>query len=145
MELNGRCGHSIIVLRNRNKRQSNRGMSTFGSLSTTYKMSSKSNSCAFLWLLQPPLTFQNTFSTNLTLTWNATYQLIKNKLNASINLNNPFPTNFAVATNVIDPDFESFNRTVTRRRAFGISLNWNFGKLSENVSKKKGVKNDDLL
>jgi len=26
-----------------------------------------------------------------------------------------------------------------------LSLSWNFGKLTENVSKKKGVNNDDLI
>lgn len=28
---------------------------------------------------------------------------------------------------------------------FNVTLTWNFGKLTENVSKKKGVNNDDIL
>jgi hypothetical protein len=31
------------------------------------------------------------------------------------------------------------------RRAAVLALTWNFGKLTENVSKKKGVNNDDIL
>jgi hypothetical protein len=30
-------------------------------------------------------------------------------------------------------------------RGLSFSLSWNFGKLTENVSKKKGVNNDDLI
>ena len=40
-----------------------------------------------------------------------------------------------------------YNTYITRqpRRAAELALTWNFGKLIENVSKKKGVNNDDIL
>ena len=44
-----------------------------------------------------------------------------------------------------DKNFYSTNVNRQIRRALAVALTWNFGKLSENVSKKKGVTNDDIL
>jgi hypothetical protein len=45
----------------------------------------------------------------------------------------------------IDPSFEYISSTTSPFRALSLSLTWNFGKMTESVSKKKGVTNDDLL
>jgi len=47
----------------------------------------------------------------------------------------------------ITKDQYFYNTNVTRqiRRGVVLALTWNFGKLTENVSKKKGVNNDDIL
>jgi hypothetical protein len=47
----------------------------------------------------------------------------------------------------ITKDKNFYNANITRqiRRGGVLALTWNFGKLTENVSKKKGVSNDDLL
>ena len=42
-------------------------------------------------------------------------------------------------------NFITKNTNTTPFRNFGLALTYNFGKLSENVSKKKRVENDDLL
>ena len=44
-----------------------------------------------------------------------------------------------------DKNFYNTNVTTLPRRAAVLALTWNFGKLTENVSKKKGVNNDDIL
>ncbi|HEY0040803.1 MAG TPA: hypothetical protein VGB71_09080 [Flavisolibacter sp.] len=44
----------------------------------------------------------------------------------------------------IDPSFE-YVSTTSPFRAWSFSLTWNFGKLTESVSKKKGVTNDNQL
>ena len=45
----------------------------------------------------------------------------------------------------IDPNFMYVSTTTSPFRALSASITWNFGKLSESVSKKKGVTNDDQL
>ncbi|HUS03740.1 MAG TPA: hypothetical protein VMY77_18500 [Chitinophagaceae bacterium] len=44
-----------------------------------------------------------------------------------------------------DPNFSSTNIRTLPGRAAVLALTWNFGKLTESVTKKKGVNNDDLL
>lgn len=44
-----------------------------------------------------------------------------------------------------DPNFYTSNISAEIRRCAVLWLTWNFGQLTENVSKKKGVNNDDLL
>ena len=44
-----------------------------------------------------------------------------------------------------DVNYYNSNVTTQKRRAAVLALTWNFGKLSESVSKKKGVTNDDIL
>jgi hypothetical protein len=48
-------------------------------------------------------------------------------------------------TIIKDKNFYSVNINSQPRRAAVLALTWNFGKLTENVSKKKGVSNDDML
>jgi hypothetical protein len=49
--------------------------------------------------------------------------------------------------NTITKDRNFYNSNITRqiRRGGVLALTWNFGKLTENISKKKGVTNDDVL
>ena len=44
-----------------------------------------------------------------------------------------------------DPAFRYTSVTTMPFRGLSVSLTWNFGKMTENVSKKKGVTNDDLI
>jgi hypothetical protein len=73
------------------------------------------------------------------------YKIFKNKLNISLRAVNYFEKTHAYKTIIKDPNFYSTNITTQPRRAAVLALTWNFGKLSENVSKKKGVTNDDIL
>jgi hypothetical protein len=75
------------------------------------------------------------------------YAFVKDKLFANISLNNLFNKNgeFVRVRSFSDQNFMSENKTFNRFRGITFSLTWNFGKLSEGVSKKKGVSNTDLL
>jgi hypothetical protein len=125
--------------------QKNSGFGLNGTLSTGYTITPRISSSVFLWYLQAPVTLQGSTSANYTLTWSGNYEIIKNQLSASLTLSNIFPKYFPSSGRISDPDFSSFVETKTLRRAVGFSLNWNFGKLTEHISKKRGVKNDDLL
>lgn len=72
-------------------------------------------------------------------------KLFKEKINVSLRAVNYYEKTHNYKTITKDQNF--YNTKITRqiRRGGVLVLTWNFGKLSENVSKKKGVNNDDLL
>lgn len=76
---------------------------------------------------------------------NAGYHIIKNKLFATINWNNVHSDYFSLRTDFQDDAVRS--RTVVRRlyRVIFLGFQYTFGKLREDVARKKGVVNNDIL
>jgi hypothetical protein len=58
---------------------------------------------------------------------------------------NYYEKNRDFKTTTKDRNFYNTNIIRQPRRGAVLALTWNFGKLTENVSKKKGVNNDDIL
>jgi hypothetical protein len=73
------------------------------------------------------------------------YTLIKDKLSGTVNFNNFFQKNFSNKTYVENASFYQENANITPYRVTYFGLTYRFGRLKENVSRKKGVTNDDLL
>lgn len=72
-------------------------------------------------------------------------KFFKDKLNATVNFNNFFSKWRDNYSYTEDSNFSNRLHTLTPFRATYIGFTYNFGKLKENLSKKKGVKNDDLI
>jgi hypothetical protein len=73
------------------------------------------------------------------------YQLLENKLRIGLMAQNYFAKYYNYTTYITGTEFEA---TQTNRNLMGkmvLTVNWNFGKLKEQTSKKKGVTNDDQL
>ena len=72
-------------------------------------------------------------------------ELVKNKLSFSTAVNNPF-TKFR--NNLVETkgaDFTQLNTNQNYFRSFNFSLNYNFGKLKQDIKKgKRGINNDDI-
>lgn len=134
-----------VSAKNKNDRsQSNSGIAGTGSISTGYNFAPWFTLSTFLFYTQQPVTIQSKFGANYTTTFNASLNLLKDKLTISATASNPIPNYFSYKVESEDSNFYVVSNTKYRRSAFGISINWSFGKLSENVSRKKGIKNDDL-
>jgi hypothetical protein len=73
------------------------------------------------------------------------YKVFKDKLNISLRAINVYEKTHDFKTITKDQHFYNTNVTRQIRRGAVLALTWNFGKLTENVSKKKGVNNDDIL
>ena len=74
------------------------------------------------------------------------YKLLKDKLTLTVSARNLLNKEDTMPKNVFEDN--NFKRTTAFSypdRTLNCSLSWSFGKLSENVSKKRGVHNDDLL
>lgn len=142
--VNGSLRYSTVT-NNTNRSQSNSGFGCNFNLFTSYKFSEKFTISSYLGLWQDPQTIQTTYPFN---TWHnvaANYKIFKNKVNISLRAVNYFEKTHDYKTVTKDQNFYSTNINTQIRRGAVLALTWNFGKLTENVSKKKGVSNDDIL
>lgn len=73
------------------------------------------------------------------------YKFLKEKMNARINVNNFFNKWRTNRSFTNDVNFTTNTATLTPFRVIFVGLMYSFGKLKEQQSKKKGVKNDDLI
>ena len=74
------------------------------------------------------------------------YKFMQDKFALSLSARNIFNREDTMPTNVFeDNTYQRSTATSYPDRIIKCSLTWSFGKLSENVSKKRGITNDDLL
>lgn len=142
--VNGALRYSTVT-NNSDASQSNSGVGCNFNLNTSYKFTDKFTVSSYLGLWKDPQTIQTTypFSTWHNVAFN--YKAFKDKINISLRAVNYFQTTWDNKTITKDKNFYSTNTTRQIRRGAVLALTWNFGKLTENVSKKKGVNNDDML
>lgn len=123
----------------------NSGFSGNANLNTSYAIGKKFTASGYAGFYRAPVTIQTKYPFNLWYGIHAGYKFLNEKLNASIGLSNFFQKERAWELTTVDPSFVYKSTTVSPFRALAVSISWNFGKLSESVSKKKGVSNEDLL
>ena len=142
--VNGSLRYSKVT-NNSNASQSNSGFGGNFNLNTSYRFTDKFVVSSYLGLWRDPQTIQTTypFSTWHNVAFN--YKIFKDKVSISLRTVNYFEKTHDYKTITKDQNFYSTNTTRQIRRGAVLALTWNFGKLTENVSKKKGVNNDDIL
>ncbi len=105
------------------------------------------------WRLNASLTFISRNPTDLQGTSNGfvrslfscNKELVKNKLSFAASVNNPFSKHRNNLTETKGPDFAQLSVSQDYFRSFGLSLNYNFGKLKQDIKKnKRGINNDDV-
>ena len=93
-----------------------------------------------------PLRTPNTsFPDNYFYGFNFVYKMFKEKLSVTANATNFLSENRKLIFLTENEHFITKNTNTVLFRSFGLALNYSFGKLKENVSKKKGVNNDDQV
>ena len=111
----------------------------------TYKASPRftitSNSGYFVPLRTP----NNTFPDNYFYGLNFAYKIFKQKLTMTANITNFFEEKRKLVFVTENDYFITKNTNDILFRNFGLALSYSFGRLKENVSKKKGVNNDDQV
>jgi hypothetical protein len=133
------------VTNNADASQTNSGFGCNFNLNTNYKFSEKFTVGTYLGLWQDPRTIQTRYPFNTWHNVSFNYKVFHDKLLISLRAVNYFEKDRAFKNITQDANFYNTTSTTRPRRAAVLALTWNFGKLSENVSKKKGVNNDDLL
>jgi outer membrane receptor protein involved in Fe transport len=142
--VNGSVRYSTVQ-NNSNTSQTNSGFGCNFYVNTSYRFNDKFSASTFFGVWKDPQTIQTTYPFA---TWHnvaVNYKLFNNKINISVRAVNYYEKTRDYKTITKDQHFYSTNINQQIRRGGVLALTWNFGKLNENVSKKKGVNNDDLL
>ncbi|HVG13163.1 MAG TPA: outer membrane beta-barrel protein, partial [Flavisolibacter sp.] len=93
----------------------------------------------------PLRTPNNTFPDNYFYGFNFIFKLFKAKLNLTASATNFLEEKRTFNFFTENADFTTENINTVPFRNFGLALSYSFGRLKENVSKKKGVNNDDQV
>jgi hypothetical protein len=133
------------VINNSKGSQSNQGFGGSMAMNTSYAVNKRFTIGGLFVFWQDPVTIQTTFPFSTWYNFSFAHKFINNKLNVSLRVLNVFQKTFDFTTTTRDPNFTTINTNQQIRRGLALALSWNFGKLTENVSKKKGVVNDDQL
>ncbi|MES1219818.1 MAG: outer membrane beta-barrel protein [Bacteroidota bacterium] len=142
--VNGSVRYSTVT-NNSNKSQSNSGFGGNWFMNTVYRFTPKFSISSFLGLWRDPQTIQTTYPFSTWYNITANYKILKDKVTITLKTVNCFEKTHNYKTITKDQNFYNSNITTQIKRGGVLALTWNFGKLTENVSKKKGVNNDDLL
>ncbi len=135
------------LARLRNRLQTSWSHTTAGNVNAniTYKASPRftitSNSGYFIPLRMPNMTFPDNYFYG----FNFGYKLFNQKLTITANITNFLEKERKLIFFTESENFITENRNNVLFRNFGLALSYNLGRLKENVSKKKGVNNDDQV
>ncbi|MCE3281646.1 MAG: hypothetical protein K0Q66_383 [Chitinophagaceae bacterium] len=135
------------LARMRNSLQTSWATNTAGNanVNLTYKATTRftiaSNSGYFVPLRTPNMSFPNNYFYG----FNFIYKVLKQKMTLTATVNNFFEKDRKLTFLTENPYFITQNTNTIPFRNIGFSLNYSFGKLKENVSKKKGIDNDDQV
>ena len=87
---------------------------------------------------------QGRSANNVWYTVGSRYKFLKEKLILAFNVHNWFRANNTWRNVNADANFINTNVSVGPARCITMNIRWVFGKLTENVSRKRGINNDDL-
>jgi outer membrane receptor protein involved in Fe transport len=144
VNVNGSLRYSKVT-NNADASQSNSGLGGSLNFFTSYKFTDKFTASTYFGIWQEPRSIQTTYPLSTWHNVSFNYKIFKDKFLISLRAVNWYEKNRAFKNVTRDVNFYNTNTTTRIRRGGVLALTWNFGKLSENVSKKKGVNNDDML
>jgi outer membrane receptor protein involved in Fe transport len=123
----------------------NNGFSGSFGVSNTIRVNTKLNISTFFGNSKPPIGLQGHTSSQWFYNITSSYKFFKDKFAITIAAARFFSKYVTVKTIQRDINFNSENLNSFQALNFRLGIVWNFGKLSEKVSKKKGINNDDML
>lgn len=124
--------------------QKNQGLGGHLYANTTYELSKKWSVSLNGSGYRGDAQLQGNYGYSLWYGAGTTYKLFKDKLTLSINANNFLRRTMEWRSEFEDENFIRRQTFHNVQRAINFSVRWNFGKLAESVSRKRGVSNDDL-
>lgn len=143
--INGSFGGRYDFLRNRrNASQKNQGLGGWFGTTVNYEFSKKFNAFFNGSVYRSPVQLQRRNSVNYWYAVGTNHKFLKEKWVVSIQWQNFFDKEFVYRNTSRDTNFRTVSTSYAPAATIQISLRWNFGKLTENVSRKRGVTNDDL-
>ncbi len=145
LRVNSNLGLRYDVIRNKqNTAQHSNGMGGWAGANAAYDVTPRVTvfSNVNLWL--PSRQLQSNGSVNMWYNAGGNYKFFNKKLVLALMMANIFSKEMVWRNTTQDENFRSRSWFYSPARMFNLSIRWNFGKLTENVSRKRGVSNDDL-
>lgn len=133
------------TLRNRFRPgQENQGWGGYAFINTDYSLTKKWSVylSGSYWRSDPQLQGQSTRTINYSFGTN--YKLFDQKLTLSATASNFFRKYITWRGHFVDDNFIRNTFSRNQERNINFSLRWSFGQLKDNVSRKRGVSNDDI-
>lgn len=143
--MNLNAGVQYNNLKNKyNPSQHNKGFSGNGNLSNTFDITKQFSFFHSAGFWQSPVQLQGKFPFNYWYDAGFAYKLLNNKLRITVRANNFLQEYMTYRRKFADKNFVQEVTNRFRQRTIDVSVRWNFGKLSESTSRKRGVKTDDI-
>ncbi|MFC0774136.1 outer membrane beta-barrel protein [Terrimonas alba] len=139
---------NLTYNRARNKyasRPPNEGFSGYATMNTSYAFSKRFIMSGWVSYWRPSVSFQSVRNSNVWYNTGLTYKMMKEKLSLTVSALNFFEKEKIFASQVNEDLFWKKSKSIYPGQVFTFGFTFNFGKLQERVSKKKGVSNDDLM
>ena len=133
-----------FVKNTRNPAQKNQGLGGYGSVNTNFDFTKKFSASISGYMGRGPVQLQGRYGYNYNYGLGAQYKFFKNKLTLTVNAYNFFEKEQVWRSYFRDANFQTQQWNYRPARSVNVGLRWTFGKLTENVSRKRGVSNDDL-
>jgi outer membrane receptor protein involved in Fe transport len=133
----------IDIRTNNGTGQGNSGWAGNINLNATYTATKRINITMMGGGFIPPVSLQGKFPANYFYGVNTVVKVYKDKLTFNLIAMNFHKDNFEFKSVVTTPGVINRTNMINPWRNFGLGFTWNFGKLKEVVSKKKGINNDD--
>lgn len=143
--LSSNLGLRYDFVKNRlNPAQRNNGLGGYGSFNTSYDVLKKLSVYINGNLSRAPAQLQGYYGINYWYSLGSNLKCLKDKLTLTININNIFHDRLDWKSSIGDTNFHTTSWFYRPGRSASLGVRWNFGKLTESVSRKRGVSNDDL-
>jgi outer membrane receptor protein involved in Fe transport len=143
--LSSNLGLRYDFVKNRlNAAQKNQGLGGWGSLNSNYDFTPRISVYIGGNVYRSAPQLQGFYGMNYFYNIGSSFKFLNNKLTVSLNLNNLFQKDMVRKNDIRDTNFRTQSWNYWPARMANVGLRWNFGKLTENVSRKRGVTNDDL-
>jgi hypothetical protein len=133
------------VTNTRNNDQRNSGIGGNTSVGVNYEINKRWNLNNYIGFEQAIIDLQTNPNTIPFCGTGINYQLKENKIRIGLVAQNYFARKYDYINRIKGEGFETIQNNHNLMRKLVFTFNWNFGRLKEQVSKKKGVVNDDLL
>ncbi|HEX8333145.1 MAG TPA: outer membrane beta-barrel family protein [Segetibacter sp.] len=128
------------------KKQNNDGLTFDGLLYINYRFEKNWRASTSINYNSASVLFQGSQAGYISNNFAATKEFLKNKkASLGLTINNPFQTKRLIYRKILDPTFKQIQQSEFTIRSLNLAFNYRFGKLQEDISRKKrGIKNDDL-
>lgn len=145
MSINGNVGLKYDFIINKlNTEVRNQGLSGWGNINALADFNKKCGISSYAGLNKQAVSLQETPGIFYWYGAGFFYKFFNNKIRIAVRVDNFLESQIKYRTTSSGNNFTSYQNIYSPGRAFGLSMRWNFGKLTDNVSKKRGVSTDDV-